>query len=441
MSLRRLAYTIVIYLLTPIVLLRLLWRSIKSPQYRQRIAERFGYINDISVEGPIWIHAVSVGEFIAAVPLIKKVMQQYPEHKILITTTTPTGSARVKDIFANQIGHQVEHCYLPYDLPGSVSRFLNKTKPCLALIMETEIWPNLFAAVNKKNIPLYIANARLSKKSMLGYQKFPALVGEALANVDHICARDDSDCERFQTLIFDEGVNEGADEVSKVSATGNIKFDIKIDEAQIEAGREFKNKVLGKGRKVLVAASTHAGEDEKVLNAFNMLLKEYPDLQLLIVPRHPERFATVAELCEGEGFEVVTRSSGMSAKEVPVYIGDSMGEMLLYFAASDVAFIGGSLVPVGGHNMLEAMAIGVPVISGAHVHNFQDIAENMVARTAGFLVDDENELAKKAAELLGSKELAQRMVANAKQFLEDNRGAIDAIIGRIALSLDKDQKG
>ncbi len=424
MSLRRLIYTIFLYLLVPLIVLRLLWRSIKSIQYRKRISERFGFVQDISGYNPIWIHTVSVGEFLAAVPLIKKMMRQYPGHKILVTTTTPTGSERVKAVFADHI----KHYYLPYDLPCAVDRFLHKTKPSLALIMETEIWPNLFAAVNRKGIPLFIANARLSEKSMRGYQRVAGLVNEALANVKHICARDVNDSERFMQLIDDAG---------KVSATGNIKFDINIDAAQIEVGREFKNKFLGKDRKVLVAASTHSGEDEKVLDAFNQLLKKYPDLLLLLVPRHPERFVEVAELCEGEGFSVVTRSSGLSATEAPIFIGDSMGEMLLYFVAADVAFIGGSLVPVGGHNMLEAIAVGVPVISGRYVHNFQDVADNMVKREAGFLVNNERELAAKVVELLSSEQLVQQTSENGKRFLEDNRGAIDAIINKVSQYIDK----
>ncbi|THB75194.1 MAG: 3-deoxy-D-manno-octulosonic acid transferase [Gammaproteobacteria bacterium] len=418
MSLRRLFYTFFLYLLTPVVVLRLLWRSTKSPQYRMRIPERFGYAGGISEDNTIWIHAVSVGEFLAAVPLIKKVMQQYPQHKILVTTTTPTGSARVKSVFSDQ----VEHCYLPYDLPCAVSRFLQKVKPSLALIMETEIWPNLFSALNRRSIPLFIANARLSKKSMSGYQKVSGLVAEALSNVSHICARDNSDLERFRRLMKDK---------DKVSATGNIKFDITIDSEQISAGTDFKRKYLGRDRKVMIAASTHAGEDEKVLDAFNQILKQYPDLVLLIVPRHPERFVEVAELCEREGFSVVTRSSGNTIGESPIFIGDTMGEMLMYFGSADVAFIGGSLVPVGGHNMLEAIALGVPVVSGSYVHNFQDVADNMEKRAAGFLVDDENELAAKVVELLASDKLVQQTVENGKQFLKDNRGAMDSIIKRI----------
>ena len=423
MSSRRFIYTLILYLITPVVLLRLLWRSIKANEYRKRIYERFGLVENISGSNPIWIHTVSVGEFLATVPLIKQLMQRYPQQRILVTTTTPTGSERVRAVF----GDSVDHCYMPYDLPGSVKRFLQNTKPKLVLIMETEIWPNLYTAVRKRGIPLFIANARLSQKSLVGYQKVIGLVSEALANVDHICARDKNDCERFQKLTTQK---------EKITSVGNIKFDIDVDPRQKEFGEEFKRKYLGKGRKVLVAASTHAGEDEQMLDAFVPLLDDFPDLLLLIVPRHPERFTDVANLCEGEGFSVVTRSSGKSADEAAIFVGDSMGEMMLYLSAADVAFIGGSLVPVGGHNMLEAIALGVPVISGKHVHNFQDVADNMVRHCAGFLVEDSKELAAKAKTLLSSEDLSNKISANGTDFLEQNRGAIDAIINKLALYLD-----
>ncbi len=423
MSLRRFIYTVILYLLTPVVILRLLWRSFKSPQYRKRIPERFGSVNNISQLNPIWVHTVSVGEFLASVPLIKRVMQQYPDRTILVTTTTPTGSERVKAVF----GDQIEHFYLSYDLPGAVQRFLQKTNPCLALIMETEIWPNLFAAVNKRSIPLFIANARLSESSFRGYQKLSGLVAEALANVSHVCARDAKDSERFKLLSNDPEI---------VSPVGNIKFDIDIDSKQKALGIEFKHKFLGKGRKVLIAASTHKGEDEQLLEAFIHLLEDFPDLLLLLVPRHPERFTDVVQLCEGEGFSVVTRSSGQVADESAIFVGDSMGEMLLYLSAADVAFIGGSLVPVGGHNMLEAIALGVPVISGGHVHNFQDVADNMVKQNAGFIVNDSDELVSKAKALLSSEELCSKIAKNGAEFLQHNRGAINAIIEKISPYLD-----
>lgn len=420
MSFSRLLYSIVLYLLTPVVVLRLLIRSIKAPQYRRRICERFGFVKDISSNQLIWIHAVSVGEFIAATPLIKRIKSEFPECKILITTTTPTGSERVKATFAGE----VEHCYLPYDLPFAVNQFLRRVNPSIALIMETEIWPNLYSQVKRRSIPLLIANARLSEKSFNGYQKLSGLVGEALANVDVICARDKTDVERFKVLAPSKSV--------EISAVGNVKFDVNLDPQQKELGLDFKRKFLGIDRRVLVAASTHAGEEEVVLDAVVKILDKFPDLLLLIVPRHPERFMDVAELCEKSGFSVVTRSGGQKVTEdTSIYIGDSMGEMMLYFSSADIAYIGGSLVPVGGHNMLEAMVLGVPCISGPHVHNFQDIAEQMVQRGAGFIVADQMELADKVVEILSSDTLSDEVAANALSFIDDNRGAIDKIMDKV----------
>lgn len=419
MSISRLIYSILLYLLTPIVLLRLLLKSIKAPRYRQRIGERFGLIKDISSNQLIWIHAVSVGEFIAATPLIKRIRSEFPDYKILITTTTPTGSERVQATFADE----VEHCYLPYDLPSAVNLFLRRVKPSLALIMETEIWPNLYSQVKRRSIPLLIANARLSEKSFNGYQKLSGLVGEALANVDVVCARDKLDVERFKALASNH---------VEITAVGNIKFDVNLDSKQKDQGFKFKKQFLGAGRRVLVAASTHAGEEEVVLDAFVKILDKFPDLLLLIVPRHPERFMDVAELCEKSGFSVVTRSGGQKVTEdTSIYIGNSMGEMMLYFSTADIAYIGGSLVPVGGHNMLEAMVLGVPCISGPHVHNFQDIAEQMVQRGAGFIVNDQIELANKVTEILASNTISDEVAANALDFIDDNRGAIDKIMNKI----------
>ncbi len=430
MSISRFFYSVILHLLTPVVLLRLLLRSIKAPQYRRRICERFGCIQDISsnhvsLNQVIWIHAVSVGEFIAATPLIKRIKCEYPDYKILITTTTPTGSDRVKATFADE----VEHCYLPYDLPFAVNIFLSRVKPSVALIMETEIWPNLYSQIKNRSIPLLIANARLSEKSFNGYQKLSGLVRESLANVDVICARDKQDVERFEVLA---SCNKNIEKNAEISAVGNIKFDLAVDPQQKVLGAEFKKKYLGADKKVLIAASTHAGEEELVLEAYVKMLEKFPELILLLVPRHPERFTSVADLCERSGFSVITRSSGQSISEYSsIYIGDSMGEMMLYFSAADIAYIGGSLVPVGGHNMLEAMALGVPCISGSCVHNFQDIAEQMVQRGAGFIVNDQAELANKVVDILGSNTLSQQVAENGLDFINDNRGAIDKIMDKI----------
>ena len=361
----RVVYSALFYLLIPIILMRLIWRGFKAPHYWRRWSERFAIYNRNHAQGVIWFHAVSVGEAEAVFPLVKLFLQRHPRSKVLITTTTPTGSARV----SAEMGDRVEHVYLPYDLPGSVERFMSQFKPTIAVIMETEIWPNLFARCGSKSIPLFIVNARLSIKSAKGYRKVPSLARPALANVRVIAAQTKEDADRFIEI----GANRDSVEI-----TGNLKFDLEIPDEVIKQGKIIRETIFP-SRPVWIAASTHKGEDEIVLKVFAKLKQQFSSLILVIVPRHPERFEEVRKLCETEGFKVTKRTSGESCSpDTDIYLSNTMGELKMLYAASDIAFVGGSLVPVGGHNVIEPAAIGVPVVFGPYMSNFREIEKGLL---------------------------------------------------------------
>ena len=349
--------------------MRLLWRGIKAPAYRSRWRERFALYDQKFPQGVIWFHAVSVGEAEALFPLVRQIQKQHPVAKLLITTTTPTGSARVKAVMQETVAH----VYLPYDVPDAVNRFLQCFKPKLAVIMETEIWPNLFISCGKNNIPLYIINARLSEKSSRGYQKIPALVHPALAQVSLIATQTQDDASRFIAI--------GAD-CEKVKMLGNIKFDVEIPQAIIEHGLQIKADLF-RDRFVWLIASTHKDEEAMFLEIYKEIKQKIPELLLVLVPRHPERFADVKKLCEQLQLAVVMRTAGDRVNtETDVYLVDTMGELKMLYAASDVAFVGGSMVPRGGHNILEAAAVGVPVMFGPYMVNFKEIARGVLSHNA-----------------------------------------------------------
>lgn len=405
-------YTAIFHLILPLVLLRLYWRGIKAPPYRQRWRERLGIYPFRSRQGVVWFHAVSVGEAEAAFPLIKLMQCRYPELPVLVTTTTPTGSARVRAVLADS----VEHVYLPYDLPLVVGRFIAHFRPRLAVIMEKEIWPNLFAACAEASIPLYIVNARLSERSAQSYQKIPALVRPALACVAAIAVQTGEDRARFIEI----GV-----QPERVRVLGNIKFDVTIVPEVLAQGQNLKAQAFA-GRWVLLIASTHHGEEEVFLELYPQLKAALPELLLLIVPRHPERFQTVRALCEQCGLQVVMRSEQRACgTQTDVYIGDSMGELKMLYAAADAAFVGGSLVPVGGHNVLEPAAVGVPVLFGPEMFNFQEIAERMLAAEAAIQCAGVQAVPAAVLRLYQDIEFKNRLVGNARQFVADNQGAAE----------------
>ncbi len=408
-------YSLVLTTLVPLVLLRLWLRGRRAPAYRRRWLERFGFVPDIDGR-PIWVHAVSVGETQAAAPLIRVLLKRYPGVPIVVTTTTPTGSERVKALF----GEQVHHVYMPYDLPGAVKRFLRRVKPRMVLIMETEIWPNLFHLCKADGVPVVIANARLSERSARGYGRFPGLTTDTLENVDIIAAQDRSDAERFVAI--------GAP-AERVLVTGSIKFDVSLPASVREQGEVLRREVLGQSRPVWIAASTHAGEDELILDAFAKVRERQPAALLVLVPRHPERFSAVVALCREYGYRVVQRSEGVACRaETEVFVGDTMGEMMLFYSASDVAFIGGSLVPVGGHNVLEAAVLALPIVYGPHMFNFEAIHKMFIEVGASRQVNNVEDLAEVVSVWLDDADQRCRVGQRGLALVQGNRGALDRLL-------------
>ncbi|MCP4695749.1 MAG: 3-deoxy-D-manno-octulosonic acid transferase [Gammaproteobacteria bacterium] len=411
----RFLYSCLFYLLTPAVLVRLLWRGFRAPAYWRRWPERFGFFKPLPVSQTLWIHAVSFGEVQAAVPLVKALRARYPEEAVLITAMTPTGSRQVREVF----GDSVQHVYLSYDLPGAVRRFLVRTKPRIGIIMETELWPNLFHACKARGIPLVLANARLSARSANGYRYTGSLINETLACLSQVAAQTAADAERLISL--------GA-AAERVRITGSVKFDIRLP-ANLAEQAKILRETWGTARAVWIAASTHEGEDEQVLEAFALIKKSVAHGLLILVPRHPERFKRVASLCVSRGYKLARRSAGeVCTAETEVYLGDTMGELLVLYAASDAAFIGGSLAPVGGHNPLEPAALGLPVLMGPHMFNFQDISLRLQEDNAARQVHTAKALAGALLDLFGDAELRTRTGENGRLFVERNRGALERLL-------------
>ena len=415
----RALYTTLLYLIVPLALLRLCWRGFQMRDYWHRWGERFGF--GAAAEQPIavWVHAVSVGEALAAMPLIHALIQQHGPGRVLVTTTTPTGSARVRAA----LGDQVRHVYAPYDLPGAVRRVLDRLQPQRVVVMETELWPNLFATLKQRGIPLHIVNGRLSPRSFAGYSKVRGFAAEVLSACSGILAQSPEDAERFRAL--------GADP-QRVHPVGNIKFDQALPDEQIRGGKQLREQI-GPGP-VWLAASTHEGEDAQVLDAHQQLLREQPDARLILVPRHPQRFDAVASLIEGRGLPLQRRSQWQTDSTLPdgaVLLGDSMGEMFLYLAAADQVFVGGSLVPVGGHNVLEPAALGRPVLHGPHMHNFEAARDLLRAAKAAIEVADANDLAAALSRNCADPAKAQGMGRNGQQAVEANRGTLQRILAHL----------
>lgn len=404
----RFLYSLILYLLIPAALVRLIGRGWRNRDYWRRWGERFGRAP--ALDGPtIWLHAVSVGEVRASAPLVRALQASHPRHRILITTMTPTGSATVRQLFADSVAH----CYVPYDLPTAVRRFLHRTRPQLALIMETELWPNLFRQCRARGIPLVLANVRMSEISARGYRRFAALTRATLANVTAIGAQSQDDAERMRALGADQAV-----------VTGSIKFELAVPPELVAEARAWR---AGFGqRPVWVAASTREGEEQYVLAALSLLRERFPSLLLILVPRHPERFDGVARLCRQQGFTVERRSDRHKsvAADTAILLGDSMGELLRFHAAADVAFIGGSLVPLGGQNLLEALAVGTPVVFGPHMFNFSEISRMSLARGAARQVTDSAALAEAVGAWLADPDARGTAGAAGLRMVEENRGAL-----------------
>ena len=423
----RALYSLLFYILMPLVLLRLLYRARLAPAYRQRWAERFGWVERRSAERPgIWVHAVSVGETLAALPMLRALLLRYPEHQLIVTTTTPTGSERVRVALADELAAgRVLHCYAPYDLPCVLAPFLKRMRPELAIIMETELWPNTVAACHKRKIPVLVANARLSARSARGYGRFSALMKPMLQRLTLVAAQHQDDADRFQSL----GLNQ-----LQTRVTGNIKFDLTLDAEMRNKAAAIRQRwsPVGGERLVWLAASTHQGEDEQLLQAFAQLRQRHPDVLLVLVPRHPERFDAVTQLVEGEGYQVQRHSTGGAvAAATQVVVADTMGELMALLGASDLCFMGGTLVDNGGHNFIEPAAWAVPQISGPSLFNFAEVSRLLLAAGALEVADNSDELAVKVASLCEDLGKRQAMGTAGLAVAEANRGALERLLDAI----------
>ena len=411
-------YSLVMGLVLPLALLRLLGRSLKAPAYRRRWRERLGFYPERPLASAIWIHAVSVGEVQAAQLLIKRLLARYPGQGILVTTTTPTGSSRLRSLFAEQ----VRHVYMPYDLQWVVRRFLRAVRPRLAVVMETEIWPNMLCLCAAQGIPVVLANARLSERSARGYARFGSFARTTLRRFAAIAAQGPADAQRFLAL----GV-----EPAKIEVTGSLKFDL-APPASLQEQAEAMRRAWGPERPVWVAASTHEGEEGPVLEAHARVRERLPRTLLVLVPRHPERFERVGALVARRGLSLVRRSeAAVCDAATAVFLGDTMGELPVFLAAADAAFIGGSLVPVGGHNLLEAAAAGVPVVVGPHVFNFAEITALLVQEGAALQVSDAEQLAQLMGGWLSDAAQRARIGEHGRHVVAQNRGALDRLMALI----------
>ncbi len=414
----RLAYVLLSYLMVPFVTVFLLWRGLSNPAYLERFGERFGYTK-LSVDRPgIWVHAVSVGEVQAAAPLIRDLHRRNPETPIVITTVTPTGAQRAVDL----LGDCVRHCYAPYDHPGAVGRFFDAANPALAIIIETELWPTLYRECGKRNVPLVLASARISPRSVRKYRWFTGLFREALSHGIIIAAQSEKDADRFLSL----GANP-----ARTHVIGNIKFDFELPDSVVSDGKAFREANAGR-RSVWVAASTHHDEEEKMLDAHEQLHRSVPDALLILAPRHPERFETVASLLKKREWNFVTRSSGALCKpDTQVFLLDSLGELPVFYAASDVAFVAGSLVPVGGHNMLEPASLGLPVLTGPYTFNAEDIAELLAEVGATREVKNADQLAVELSDLIKNPEARRHAGERGRKTVQENRGAVARLLALV----------
>jgi 3-deoxy-D-manno-octulosonic-acid transferase len=416
-------WRIVVYLLLPYAIGNLIWRGLRYPKYWHRWPERFGFVAALRGRRILWVHAVSVGEVRSAAPLVASLVERYPEHRVVVTTMTPTGSQQVRELF----GERVSHCYVPYDFPDAVRRFLDRVRPEAAVIAETEFWPNIFAECGRRRIPLLLVNGRVSQASLRGYLRVPGIARAMLSNADLLCAQTRVDAQRLRNLGAPERL---------IHVTGNLKFDVELPVDLLAEARALRGH-WGRERPVWIAASTHAGEERKVLDAFASLQQRYPALLLVLVPRHPERFQAVARLSRKRGLAVALRSRmpGPLPAGTEVLVGDTMGELQRLYAAADVAFIGGSLVPHGGQNLLEACAVEVPVVFGPHMFHFEEISAMALERGAARQIHDVQELTEAVALYFDQPELRRAAGRAAHTLVTDNRGALERTLALVEDSL------
>jgi 3-deoxy-D-manno-octulosonic-acid transferase len=418
-------YSLFFRIALPFVIFRLWWIGRKNRGAFVHWQERLGYVAPSS-KPVIWVHAVSVGETIAAAPLVKALLRRNPDIPILMTAMTPTGSARAKALF----GDQVLYAFSPYDTPGAVKRFVDRVQPRALVIMETELWPNMIALSHRRNVPMFLINARLSERSAKGYERVASLVRPLLQSISWIAAQAEEDANRFLRI--------GATP-SSVSVTGSIKFDVEISD-QVRAESSALRAKLGPDQPIWIAASTHEGEDRQILEAHQAVLARHPSARLMIVPRHPERFSAVAALVSSMGLTVTRRSQesegkegsqGIGSPDSEVYLGDTMGELLMLYGVADVAFVGGSLIERGGHNPLEPAAWGLPVLSGPHIFNFETIYSQLEAGKGFFRTPSAQSLAECVIQLFDDRGAAGRAGKNALAVVNANRGALEKVVDGI----------
>ncbi len=413
----RIAYNVLVYLAAPFALALHFWRSLRDPSYRERIGERFGFGPALPA-GAIWIHAVSVGEVQAAEPLVRQLAARHPGHPLLLTTVTPTGAARARALFQDRVHLR----YVPFDLPGAVRRFFDRARPRLAMILETELWPNLYAECGRRGVPLVLASARLSPRSVGRYRRLVPLFRRTLSHGIVIAAQSEADAGRFRSI--------GAS-TARIHVTGNIKFDFQPPPDVAERGRQWRDR-NAPGRPVWVAGSTHDGEEAAVLDAHRRVRERFPGALLLLVPRHPQRFDAVRELLDKRHESYVCRSTGAGlTARTAVMLGDTMGELMMFYAAADVAFVAGSLVPIGGHNLLEPASLGRPVLTGPHNFNSEEIAQLLIGAGAARVVTGTAGLGDAVTELFTDEAMRATMGAAGKAALDANRGALGRLLSLV----------
>ncbi len=409
----RYLYILVIYLFLPVVLARLFLRGMQNRSYFRRVNERFGRYNFPPRRYDIWIHAVSVGEVNAAGPLARAMIRRYPGKQILLTTMTPTGADQAK----LTMGNKIDHLYLPYDYPPGVRSFLDHTNPKLAIMIETEIWPNIVAHCKKRKIPLIVANLRLSQGSHKSYARFLPFTRSVFRNIKHFAVQTNADRLRVEHLSKRQ---------NNITVTGNIKFEVSLPASLKEVAQVIRRE-WGTERTIIVAGSTHEKEEEIIIDAFKPLRETHPELLLVVVPRHPERFDSVYRLLLKSKLKTLRRSrhSGDIPRDVAVFLGDSMGELPTFYAAADIAVVGGSLVPIGGHNILEPCALGKPVVFGQYMFNFLEISKMALQRKAGIQISSTEELEQILLRFTEDANFRFSYGQNGVGLVEDNRGALD----------------
>ena len=415
----RLLYLLALYLTVPLVSVLFLWRGLRDRSYWRNFSERFGF-GAPQAPGGAWLHAVSVGEVQACAPLVSALARRHPQLPLTVTTVTPTGAARARALF----GDVAQVRYLPFDLPGAVRRFFRLVQPRLAVIFETELWPNLYRECGRRRVPLVLASARISQRSVGRYRRLGGLFRQTLSQAAVVAAQGEGDAQRFRAL--------GASPDS-THVTGNIKFDFELP-ADIGARAARARHAYAAQRPLWVAGSTHEGEEQAVLDAQRLVRAAHGAALLVLAPRHPQRFAEVAQLLTDAQVSFVRRSAGVApaaADDCAVLLLDSLGELLDFYAAADVAFVGGSLVPVGGHNLLEPAALGVPILTGPNTFNCEEIARLLIARGAAEVVRDGAQLGARVAALLGDPDARERMGEAGRASVDSNRGALAKLLALI----------